>query len=152
MDALLLLVPITLLAVTHLQALVAQPPLKEVLVAVVTVPLRLRDWVLLVKATTVGRQPLLTMQAAVVVREQLVLLVPRLSVERVGLEQYRTLLDRLLPTQEVGALMVLGLLDLVAQEVAGQDLLQEREPMEQPTRVAVLVEDFLVDTNQVVQV
>ena len=35
--------------------------------------------------------------------------------------------------------MVLGLLDLVAQEVAGQDLLQEREPMAQPTRVAVLV-------------
>ena len=86
MDALLLLVPITLLAVTHLQAPVAHLPLKEVLVAVVTVPLRLRDWVLLVKATTVGRQPLLTMLAVEVVREQLVLLVPRLSVERVGLE------------------------------------------------------------------
>jgi hypothetical protein len=79
------------------------------------------------------------MLAVEVVREQLVLLVPLLSVDWVGLEQYRTLLDRLLPTQEVGALMVLGLLDLVAQEVAAQDLLQEREPMEQPTRVAVLV-------------
>jgi hypothetical protein len=40
--------------------------------------------------------------------------------------------------------MVLGLLDLVAQEVAGQDLLQEREPMQQPTQVVVLVVETLL--------
>jgi hypothetical protein len=82
MDALLLLVLITPLAVTHLQAPIAHLPLKEVLVAVATAPLRLQDWVLLVRATMGVRQPLLTMLAVEVERVRLVLMVPRLLVER----------------------------------------------------------------------